>query len=106
MWKIIEVVGLVVIFLNSSARGLKGFAEIHLYCSGAIALIGGLMISGSTGPRRADDAHALVMIKVPCLEDSERQDREEGFSVGLITFASGVISGGVSYALILLSNGG
>lgn len=90
-----------VTFLFSAGHGLAAFSSILIWCSIGVAVMGGCMISGATGPRRSHDAdlQSAAYQSNPDLAKLDRKEKERGASLGSAIFISGVISAAIGYAL-------
>jgi hypothetical protein len=92
------------IFLFSTPHNLRNFSSIVVWCSIAVAVIGGCMISGTSGPRRGDEADLYLAANKlnPDIARHDQKDRDDGASLGFLIFIAGIISGGLGYGLYSL----
>ena len=87
------------IFLFTDERGLHGYATVLIYCSMGVAILAGLALMGSSGPRRAHDEHLHFTVGDEEARRIDHADRERGVSFGLILFVVALLSGTTGYVL-------
>ena len=92
------------VFCLTDQQGVSGYGSVLLYCSMAVAMLGGLAVAGSSGPRRVGDAYLEHVLTDEETRLLNAADRRQGASFGLVLFLAALLSGVSGYLLARLAS--